>query len=40
MSDTLAGPLDPALVALIEAGWPDMAARLGERREAFVERVG
>ncbi|MFG6490131.1 hypothetical protein ACG04R_25890 [Roseateles sp. BYS78W] len=40
MSDTPAGPLDPALVALIEAGWPDMAARLGDRREAFVTRVG
>ncbi|MDG0835671.1 hypothetical protein [Roseateles saccharophilus] len=40
MSDTHAGSLDPALIALIEAGWPDMAARLGERREAFVERVG
>lgn len=40
MPDTALGPLAPALVAAIEAGWPDMAARLGERREAFLARAG
>ncbi|PTT87822.1 hypothetical protein DBR42_10895, partial [Pelomonas sp. HMWF004] len=39
MSDIPPGTPDPALVALIEAGWPDMATRLGERREAFVTRA-
>lgn len=29
----------PALTALIEAGWPEMVARLGERREAFLQRA-
>lgn len=39
MSDALPGSLPPPLVALIEAGWPEMAHRLGERREAFVQRA-
>jgi hypothetical protein len=40
MSDTPPGSLDPALIAVIEAGWPDMLARLGDRREAFVAKAG
>jgi hypothetical protein len=39
MPDTPPGSLDPAIVALIETGWPDMASRLGDRREAFVARA-
>lgn len=38
----MTGPLsanDSTLLAVIEAGWPDMLARLGERRVAFVERA-
>lgn len=40
MPDLPQGPLDPALIALIEAGWPDMVSRLGDRREAFIARAG
>ncbi|MBI3350901.1 MAG: hypothetical protein HY020_27350 [Burkholderiales bacterium] len=40
MTDTRPGPLDPTLVAVIEAGWPEMVTRLADRREAFVARAG
>ena len=39
MTDVLPVALDAQLVALIEAGWPDMAARLADRRDAFLARV-
>lgn len=40
MSAPLQSHLDPSLIAVIEAGWPDMVVRLGDRREAFAARAG
>ena len=40
MTDPRPGNLDPTLIAVIEAGWPDMVLRLGDRREAFAARAG
>lgn len=38
MTDVSQDSLDPQLVALIEAGWPETVARLADRRDAFLTR--